>query len=126
MSCAHTDLLVLANELKAGATEAHWRSAISRGYYAAYHGCKLWHGALNMPGSNEGPPGGSHQQLINKLAHPAPEVKGPEKTLSKTLSLYLRLLHIKRCAADYDLGNPVDQVAAQTACNEAQVILGKI
>lgn len=126
MSSTHQDLIGLAHELKTGATEAHWRSAVSRGYYAAYHGCQIWHNALKVPGSNEGPPGGSHQQLINRLGHPAPEVKGGERPLSKSLSTFLGLLHIKRCAADYQLDKTIDQVAAQTACKEAELILSKL
>lgn len=36
------DFLTLANSLASGATEAEWRSAVSRAYYAAFHvACRL-------------------------------------------------------------------------------------
>ena len=126
MSITHLDLITLANELKTGATEAHWRSSMSRGYYAAYHGCQSWHAALPAPGSLAGHQGGSHQQLFNQLANPAPEVKGDPRAVSKTLSTYLSLLHIKRCKADYQLDTAIDQATAETACLEAQFILAKL
>ena len=126
MSIKPENLIELANELKAASTEVHWRSAISRGYYAAYHGCQSWHSALKAPGSAEGPPGGSHQKFVNQLGHPAPEVKGDERTLSRLLSIQLKLLHTKRCAADYQLDEVIDQVAAQTACKAAELILTKL
>ncbi len=31
------DFLLVANRLTAGATEADWRTAVSRAYYAAFH-----------------------------------------------------------------------------------------
>ena len=36
------DFLLLATTLAAGSTEAEWRTAVSRAYYAAFHGaCDL-------------------------------------------------------------------------------------
>lgn len=35
------DFLILAQSLAVGSTEASWRSAISRGYYAAFHIARL-------------------------------------------------------------------------------------
>ena len=35
------DFLVVANILLAGPTEASWRSAVSRAYYAAFHAARL-------------------------------------------------------------------------------------
>jgi hypothetical protein len=36
------DFLTLATTLAAGATEAEWRSAVSRAYYAAFHVVRDW------------------------------------------------------------------------------------
>lgn len=126
MSIDHHDLLGLARELCDGSTEAHWRSAVSRAYYGAYHACDQWHGRLPAPGSDIGPKGGVHQTLINRLRNPAPEVKGAERALSKTLATVLEVLRVQRNCADYDLSEHVDATAARNARAKAEEILGKL
>lgn len=126
MSIQKEDLLILAGELSAGTTEAHWRSAVSRAYYAAYHGCNDWHDALPAPGSNTGIPGGKHQQLINRLGHPAPEVKDGRATVSRLAGVRLGLLRTQRASADYQLQDLLDGASAQNACLAAKEILDRL
>ena len=118
--------LTLANELASGATESHWRSSVSRAYYCAYHGCKDWYGALPSPGSNTGPAGGMHQQLVNRLCNPAPEVKNDARFTSKVLGAKLDMLRIHRLKADYALDDSFDAVQAARACSQAKEILSKL
>ena len=42
------DFLTLANSLAAGTTEAAWRSAVSRAYYAAFHSTRMLHRDLGF------------------------------------------------------------------------------
>lgn len=126
MSIQKEAILSLATELGSGATEAHWRSAISRAYYAAYHGCNSWHSALPIPGSNAGQNGGIHQQLINRLRNPDSSVPQAERTLSKILAMKLEVLRNQRGLADYSLDETLDKVAANSACELASAILLKL
>ena len=68
MSVTKVDLLQLADELLLCATEVHWRAAVSRAYYAAFHGCVAWHAGMPIPGSNTGR-GGVHAQFISQLVN---------------------------------------------------------
>lgn len=126
MSFQKEQFLALATELGAGSTEAHWRSAVSRAYYAAYHGCKDWHGALAMPGSDAGPSGGIHQQLINRLRNPDAKVPQDDRTKSKVLAAKLEVLRSQRGVADYEFSKAVDAVAADSACELSAAILAKL
>lgn len=127
MSVDKEALLALANELGSGVSECYLRTSISRAYYAAYHGCDTWHKALPMPGTDTGPAGGRHQQLLNRLYNPAPEVKDPvERSTSKILSSQLGALRGYRVTADYMLGETVDQALQATSYALAQKIFEKL
>jgi uncharacterized protein (UPF0332 family) len=126
MSIKKEDLLNLACELRSAGAEPHWRSAVSRAYYAVYHGCTDWHKALPMPGSNTGPAGGVHQQLINRMRNPDTSTPDGQRKLSKMLATQLEVLRGQRHQADYNLGDKVDQALAANACQQAQAILAKI
>lgn len=126
MSIQKEDLLSLASELCTGPAEAHWRSSVSRAYYAAYHGCNDWHDALPMPGSNSGSGGGVHQQFINRLRNPDTSVPVAARNLSKVLATQLEVLRGQRGKADYQLLETVDTIQAQKACELATLILSKL
>ena len=126
MSIQKENLLALADELSAGATETHWRSAVSRAYYAAYHGSNDWHTALPVPGSNSGQSGGVHQELINRLRNPDTATPIATRNLSKILASKLEVLRGQRGKADYKLPETVDPVCAEQACELAKQILLKL
>ena len=79
-----------------------------------------------MPGSNTGPAGGIHQQLVNRLKNPDPLIAQEKRTLSKILGARLDSLRQQRHTCDYSLGAHIDVVSAQNACTQALQILGKI
>lgn len=86
----HDEFLSVANELAQGITEGHWRSAVSRAYYAAYHRTRFMIEAAggNMPAGER-----CHEQLASKL-------RGPHRGLT---NIGTRLDHFRRDrnAADY-------------------------
>ena len=125
MTITCSDLIALANRLTAGTDEVEFRSGISRGYYAAYHHLCAWERHLPAPGSNLGPAGGSHQQLINRLNNPAPECSPEQRKLSRTLSAMINHAKTKRHAADYELSETIDQQSAIQSVTQAQQILSK-
>lgn len=126
MSIQKEELLALAGELINGPTEAHWRSAVSRAYYATYHGSKEWYVTLPLPGSNIGPNGGMHQQFINALRNPAPGTTAELCKKSKLLGARLDVLRIQRKAADYNLQETLDKASASNAYAQATEILSKL
>ena len=127
MSVVSGEILALANELGEGITECHWRSSVSRAYYAAYHGCRIWHDALPVHGSNIGADGGKHQVLINQLSNPAPEIRDGElKKKSKLLAAQLTALRTQRVAADYYIHQSLDKVSQRNACVLAKQILERL
>jgi hypothetical protein len=67
-----------------------------------------------------------HQQLVNRLCHPAPEVKCDSRFISKVLGAKLDTLRIQRYKADYDLEVGIDAVQAAGACSQAKEILSKL
>lgn len=105
MSVLPRDVLNVAHSLFEGQDDAHFRSCISRAYYSAYHACDNWVGGLSGAASQgQGPEGGYHQQLINRLKNPAPEVKClATKKLSKMLGARLEVYKIQRVKSDYFL-----------------------
>ena len=126
MSVIKEDLLQLANQLVVATTETHWRTAVSRAYYAAYHGCVEWHASMPTPGSSGSNPTGVHQQLLNKLKNGAPEWIPEHKLLGRVLSAQLGALKAKRTVADYDLCVIVDQAQAASDCAMAETCLAKL
>ena len=99
------DFLAVAQGLAASSDECALRSATSRAYYAAYHACDAWHAGLPAPGSNQGPPGGKHQVLINQLKFPDSSLGVDRKP-----SIKLDVMRQRRTQADYRLSdNPAAQ-----------------
>ena len=128
MSITPLDILGVAQTLQQSDGEACQRSSISRAYYAVYHGCLTWEKTLPMLGSGgTGHAGGSHQQLINRLRNPAPEVKNDAaKKLSKVLATRVELLRTRRHAVDYDLTSSDFVLHAANDCATAAHILTQI
>lgn len=127
MSVTKEDLLKLANELLIAATEVQRRAAVSRAYYAAYHGCLVWHAGMPTPGSpGGGKPVGVHQQLLNQLRNGAPEWSAAQKFLGRMLSAQLSALKARRKIADYDLDEAFDQALATSDCAMAENLLNKL
>ena len=123
MSIACSDLLALAQKLAEQNDETSLRSSVSRAYYAAYHRSNDWHSSLQAPGSNIGHVGGVHQELINRLRNPAPEVKGEERRISKVKAAALEVLRDQRHKADYKLDGKCERADALQACANAKNLL---
>lgn len=103
MAIAVPDLIRLADVLATMPGECELRAATSRAYYAAYHHCSQWHSALPVPGSNAGPRGGKHQELINQLRNPDRTIPLQQQKASKVAGIKLDVLRARRIQADYQL-----------------------
>jgi len=114
------ELLSLAEKLATQEGEAAHRSAVSRAYYYAYHVSKTWHAQLPAPGSNAGPAGGVHQQVINQLRNPAPELSQEQKKASRVAAGVLEVMRGQRHLADYNLAGPMSANDAAQACANAK------
>ena len=91
------DLLEVANDLVSGTREADWRSAVSRGYYAAFHVTRqlLALCGFSVPRADQ-----AHAYVwlrLSNAGHPDISQAG----------LDLADLRSKRNWADYDLDRPV-------------------
>jgi uncharacterized protein (UPF0332 family) len=107
------DFLDVAGELAAESTEAHWRSAISRAYYAAFH---IARGLLRRCGFAVPFAGPAHEYLPRRL------MNGGHPDVSRAGDL-LTDLRQRRNRADYDLGRPVDEQAAVDAVLDADDVI---
>ena len=103
MTVELSSFLDVAQTLLNTGKECRDRSSVSRSYYAAYHACLKWEAKLKAPGSSAGLVGGVHQQLINRLSNPAPELAMGEKNKSKLLASQLNIFKAHRHIADYSL-----------------------
>lgn len=126
MSVTKEDLLKLANDLIGAGTEVEWRAAVSRAYYAAYHGCLAWHAGMPLPGSLGNARGGVHDQFLNQLRNGAPEWSESQRKMGRLLSAQLGALKDRRKAADYVLDEPFDNVQATVACASAVNLVEKL
>jgi len=99
------EFLAVATLLAARATEAEWRSAISRAYYAAFHSARefLSHLRFHVPAGEQ-----AHAYLWLRLSN-----TGDPKT--DAIGKLLRDLRGRRNNADYDLGRSRSQANAQDA-----------
>jgi uncharacterized protein (UPF0332 family) len=106
------DYLTVADELSDADSEAHWRSAISRGYYAAFHVTKrLFQDVGFVVPRKE-----VHAYLSRRLSNCGhPEVIDVARTLGE--------LRDWRAAADYDAEPAVTRAAAfRTVARASDVI----
>ncbi len=102
------DFLTVAKQLAAGGTEAEWRSAISRAYYAAFHVARelLEDLRFTVPHADR-----AHAYLSRRLAN-----CGQARTQQGGAGL--NALRGVRTQADYDLHRPV---TAQLAALHVQI-----
>jgi len=96
------DILEVADDLSAGSKEAEWRSAVSRAYYAAFHGARLLlqNCGFAIPRGED-----AHSYLWLRLSNAGhPDVKDAGKQLNQFRQM--------RNWADYDLDRQFDQATA--------------
>lgn len=117
------DFWTYAKSIDGSADETVQRASISRAYYAAFHACDAWHQALPVPGSNAGPKGGRHQELLNRLRNPDAMIDPAKRSTSKSLSYMLQELKGHRVTADYELTQPI--ASPVDVCKKAKLILDK-
>jgi len=107
------DFLILANTLAGGATEAEWRSSVSRAYYAAFHVARdlLLACGFTAPRGDQ-----AHSYLWLRLSNAtAPDVENAGREL--------QTLRRDRNRADYDLTRPLDQATAAAQVQAAEDIV---
>ena len=100
------ELLLLAEKLRQGSTEAEWRAAASRAYYAIYHHARAFHDSL--PESGQPAPkgaGGDHVDLSHRLKNPAQSVNAKLTTQSRRIGIMLDNCRPTRHQADYEIRN---------------------
>jgi uncharacterized protein (UPF0332 family) len=107
------DFLALANRLAAGTTEADWRSAVSRAYYATFHDARhlLANLHFTVPRADR-----AHQYLVYRLSN-CGEATGEQA--GRDLETLRRL----RNRADYDEAPAVTQPPAIAAVRLADGIV---
>lgn len=122
MSIRVEELVGYAKSVKLdSADEIQLRAVVSRAYYAAYHDCLKWHGALSTPGSAGQAQGGTHVVLITQLT--TPTVKGAEVMKSKMRGYRLKTLKQLRTKADYFLDQDLVTDEAAQSVVDAEAIL---
>lgn len=110
------DFLTVAQALSAGPTEAEWRSAISRAYYAAFHTARefLTRLRFRVPAGEQ-----AHAYLWLRLSN-----TGDPK--ADAIGRLLRDLRGRRNNADYDLGRPRTQANATDATTDAHDLIARM
>jgi len=107
------DFLATARRLTAGATEADWRSAISRGYYAVFHYFRDW---LAAHGVRLGSAAQAHSNLhLGLLNCGIPAVA--------KLGTRVDDLRQERGWADYELKRVIGQAHAQNIVQECADVI---
>lgn len=107
MTIGSRELFAFAQTLGRDGSEVATRDAISRACYAAFHRCRAWEQSLPELGNNEGPSGGSHQELINRLKHPSRKCGEVLRDRSRANGIQLEVQRGRRRLADYDLEEDV-------------------
>lgn len=107
------EFLTVATLLAARATEADWRSAVSRAYYAAFHSAREFLTLLRfrVPAGEQ-----AHAYLWLRLSN-----TGDPKT--DAIGRLLRDLRGRRNISDYDLARSRSQANAQDALNDARDLI---
>ena len=104
MSVSPNELLSLADAvLRDATTEAEWRNAVGRAYYAVFHAAIAFHDSLPSPGRTPPKQTGVHEGLAFRLSWPTMHPDHPKYPTSRALGRSLRWLSKKRVEADYYL-----------------------
>ena len=112
-----TDFINVAAELAYGSTEAHWRSSISRAYYAVFHKAKdaLSDKSVYVPRNKN-----SHKYIQEWLQ------RQNNRLLTK-LGSDLSNLHSDRCRSDYDFNvDPINKNDAMLKLVMARALINDI
>lgn len=123
MAVTPRELIETAQRQAEQRAETWQRSAISRAYYASYHRCKDWEQGLPELGYNVGPSGGRHQELINRLQHPARACSEGLKSRSVAAGALLASQRLRRVQADYDVHGDLPKDAVCEQLREGQQLL---
>jgi uncharacterized protein (UPF0332 family) len=78
------------------------RSAISRGFYAAFHGARIFHAGLPFPGRSKAGVG-EHENLIHQLRNPDSRLDAGLQKQSIVIGGLLLRLRPLRVTADYQI-----------------------
>lgn len=107
------DFLTLARQLAAGSTEASWRSAISRAYYAAFHVARnlLEDLGFAVPNGDQ-----AHAYIYRRLQNCA-------NAQVASAGMALDRLRSERNRADYDLHWRITQTSASSQIVAAERII---
>lgn len=107
------DFLVVARALAVGNTEAAWRSAVSRAYYAAFHvACELMEAlGFRVPQSDR-----AHAYLSYRLGNCG-------QAQVQSVGQDLETLRRNRNWADYDLQRPLSQAMGQSRVSMAEQVI---
>jgi uncharacterized protein (UPF0332 family) len=107
------DFLLLATRLAAGSSEADWRTAVSRAYYAAFHVARRLLADLQfaVPRADR-----AHQYLVFRLSNSG---EAAVEQAGRDLETLRRL----RNRADYDDAPPLTQPQAAAAVRVAEGIV---
>jgi uncharacterized protein (UPF0332 family) len=110
------DFLAVANALAAGPTEAEWRSAISRAYYAAFHTAREFMNRLRFR-----VPAGEQAHAYRWL-----RLSNTGDSAADSIGRLLRDLRGRRNNADYDLGRPRSLANAADAVMDARDLISRM
>ena len=107
------DFLPLAARLATGTTEADWRSAVSRAYYAVFHGTRdlLTGFGFKTPRADQ-----AHEYLYRRLNNSG-------LAAVQQAAAQFRSLRQVRNQADYDMNRPCPKAVAATQLRVAHQIL---
>ena len=116
MSVTPEVLLHAADALGRGNSEADWRNAASRAYYAAYHRCRsvAQDARLSVPET-----GSVHFGLIEALTH------NLNPSSLKGLGYMLEQCRLRRTEADYRIDQDFPRNLAETVLADCKRILNK-
>lgn len=123
MSVSPRDLLREAREIaEREDSEAARRSAISKAFYAAFHGARQFHSALPFLGRSK-PNVGEHENLIHQLRNPDSRLDAPLAQKSIIIGDLLLKLRPLRVTADYEIEVDVGIGALHDALASAAQLL---